>query len=75
MSIAYKEGLKIPPSALEEVVVSCGQDIRQVIHTLSLWTASGRSLPGQANPQRPPVRESKMVNCCFCSGFVYSLIL
>lgn len=30
MSIAFKEGLKIPPPALNEVILASNQDIRQV---------------------------------------------
>ena len=37
MSICYKEGIKIDPSSLMEMVVASGQDVRQVIHNLSLW--------------------------------------
>ncbi len=31
MSIAFKEGLKIPPPALNEVILASNQDIRQVL--------------------------------------------
>ena len=30
MSIAFKEGLNIPPPALNEIIVAANQDIRQV---------------------------------------------
>ena len=30
MSIAYKEGIKISPQALHEIIVASNQDIRQV---------------------------------------------
>ena len=30
MSIAFKEGLKIPPPAMNEVIVASNHDIRQV---------------------------------------------
>lgn len=33
MSIAFKEGLKIPPPALNEVILASNQDIRQVCST------------------------------------------
>ena len=32
MSIAYKEGLKIPPSAISEMIQAANQDVRQVSH-------------------------------------------
>ena len=30
MSIAYKEGLKIPPPAMNEIILASNQDVRQV---------------------------------------------
>ncbi|XP_068176893.1 replication factor C subunit 1 [Antennarius striatus] len=42
MSMAYKEGIKIPPPALNEMILAAGQDIRQVIHNLSMWSAKDR---------------------------------
>lgn len=30
MSIAFKEGLKIPPPAMQEIILAANQDIRQV---------------------------------------------
>lgn len=36
MSIAFKEGLNIPPPALNEIIVAANQDIRQV-SVLSLF--------------------------------------
>ncbi|KAJ8321817.1 hypothetical protein KUTeg_000288 [Tegillarca granosa] len=44
MSIAYKEGLNIPAPAVNEIILAANQDIRQVIHNLSLWTASEKSM-------------------------------
>ncbi|KAF4071573.1 hypothetical protein AMELA_G00274930 [Ameiurus melas] len=42
MSIAFKEGLKIPPPALNEVILAANQDIRQVLHNLSMWSATDK---------------------------------
>ncbi|XP_041642033.1 replication factor C subunit 1 [Cheilinus undulatus] len=39
MSIAFKEGIKIPPPALNEIILASNQDVRQVIHNLSMWSA------------------------------------
>ncbi|KAL4217963.1 replication factor C subunit 1 [Mactra antiquata] len=44
MSIAFKEGLKIPPPALNEIIVAANQDMRQVIHNLSMWTAADKAV-------------------------------
>ncbi|XP_060772501.1 replication factor C subunit 1 [Neoarius graeffei] len=42
MSIAFKEGLKIPPPALNEIILASNQDIRQVLHNLSMWSATDK---------------------------------
>ncbi|KAM8878792.1 replication factor C subunit 1 isoform 2-T2 [Spinachia spinachia] len=42
MSLAYKEGIKIPPPALNEIILASNQDIRQVIHNLSMWSAKDK---------------------------------
>ncbi|XP_077379412.1 replication factor C subunit 1 [Festucalex cinctus] len=44
MSIAFKEGIKIPPPALNEIILASNQDIRQVIHNLSMWSAKDKVL-------------------------------
>ncbi|XP_054460149.1 replication factor C subunit 1 [Anoplopoma fimbria] len=42
MSLAFKEGIKIPPPALNEIILASNQDIRQVIHNLSMWSAKDK---------------------------------
>ncbi|KAM6972617.1 replication factor C subunit 1 [Aplochiton taeniatus] len=42
MSIAFKEGLMIPPPALNEVILASNQDIRQVLHNLSMWSSKDK---------------------------------
>ncbi|XP_076082907.1 replication factor C subunit 1-like [Mytilus galloprovincialis] len=44
MSLAFKEGLKVPPPALNEIILASNQDIRQVIHNLSMWSASNKTM-------------------------------
>ncbi|ELU15704.1 hypothetical protein CAPTEDRAFT_175237 [Capitella teleta] len=44
MSVAFKEGLKISPPALQEVIVAANQDVRQIMHNLSMWTSTDRNL-------------------------------
>ncbi|CAH2300036.1 replication factor C subunit 1 isoform X1 [Pelobates cultripes] len=44
MSVAFKEGLKIPPPAMNEIILGANQDIRQVLHNLSMWSASNKSM-------------------------------
>ncbi|XP_044047085.1 replication factor C subunit 1 isoform X2 [Siniperca chuatsi] len=42
MSIAFKEGIKIPAPALNEMILASNQDVRQVIHNLSMWSAKDK---------------------------------
>lgn len=42
MSIAFKEGLKLPPPALNEIILASNQDVRQVLHNLSMWSAKNK---------------------------------
>ncbi|NWT01896.1 RFC1 factor, partial [Mionectes macconnelli] len=44
MSIAFKEGLKISPPAMQEIILAANQDIRQVLHNLNMWCAKDKSL-------------------------------
>ncbi|XP_031416059.1 replication factor C subunit 1 isoform X1 [Clupea harengus] len=42
MSICFKEGVKIPPPALNEIILASNQDVRQVLHNLSMWSAKDK---------------------------------
>ncbi|XP_015273700.1 PREDICTED: replication factor C subunit 1 isoform X2 [Gekko japonicus] len=44
MSIAFKEGLKVPPPAMNEIILAANQDIRQVLHNLNMWCAKNKAL-------------------------------
>ncbi|XP_067387310.1 replication factor C subunit 1 isoform X2 [Emydura macquarii macquarii] len=44
MSIAFKEGIKIPPPAMNEIILAANQDIRQVLHNLNMWCTKNKSL-------------------------------
>lgn len=44
MSICFKEGLKIQPEALSELITGTGCDIRQTLNHLSMWSAAEKSL-------------------------------
>ncbi|XP_048402000.1 replication factor C subunit 1 isoform X3 [Stegostoma tigrinum] len=44
MTVAFKEGLKIPPPALNEIILAANQDIRQVLHNLSMWCVENKAL-------------------------------
>jgi len=41
MSVCFKEKIPIKPEALSELIVGCGQDVRQVLHHLSMVRAGG----------------------------------
>ncbi|XP_051054367.1 replication factor C subunit 1 isoform X1 [Phodopus roborovskii] len=44
LSVAFKEGLKIPPPAMNEIILGANQDIRQVLHNMSMWSAQNKAL-------------------------------
>lgn len=37
LSICFKEGIKIPPDVLSQLIVSANQDVRQTLNLLSMW--------------------------------------
>ncbi|CAK1548725.1 unnamed protein product [Leptosia nina] len=39
LSMCYKESIKIPGDVLSQLISAAGQDIRQTIHLLSVWSA------------------------------------
>ena len=49
MSVCFKEKVKIAPDALNELIVGCNQDVRQVLHHLSMMKAreSGEKLTAE----------------------------
>ncbi|GAB1600582.1 replication factor C subunit 1-like [Argonauta hians] len=44
MTLAFKEGLKISPPALNEIILASNHDIRQVIHNLFMWSSSDKNI-------------------------------
>lgn len=44
MSVCFKEGIKIAPDALTEVINGTGMDIRQTLNNLSMWSAANKNL-------------------------------
>ena len=41
MSVCFKEKIPIKPDALSELITGCGQDVRQVLHHLTMVRAGG----------------------------------
>ncbi|XP_042079308.1 replication factor C subunit 1 [Haplochromis burtoni] len=67
MSIAFKEGIRIPPPALNEIILASNQDVRQVIHNLSMWSAKDKVMTyDQCNPA-PAGRHTDAVNARLAS--------
>ena len=44
MSICFKEGLSLKPEALDEIIMGANQDVRQVLHHLSMLASDKKSL-------------------------------
>ncbi|XP_065063673.1 replication factor C subunit 1-like [Rhopilema esculentum] len=44
MSVSCKEGLRIPPPVMEQIIVGANQDIRQVLHNLQMWSSTKKSM-------------------------------
>jgi replication factor C subunit 1 len=44
MSICFKEGVRLAPELVDQIVIGANYDIRQCIHNLSLWTANTKQL-------------------------------
>ena len=44
MSICFKEGVKLKPEALDEIAMGANQDIRQVLHHLSILSSKEKNL-------------------------------
>uniref|UniRef100_A0A2L2Y705 Replication factor C subunit 1 n=1 Tax=Parasteatoda tepidariorum TaxID=114398 RepID=A0A2L2Y705_PARTP len=47
MSIAFKEHIKVSPEALQDVIVASNQDVRQVLHNMSMWSAKSKGLTSE----------------------------
>ncbi|CAL4061186.1 unnamed protein product, partial [Meganyctiphanes norvegica] len=44
MSICFREGIKIKPDALDQIIIGSNQDVRQILHHLSMWSANEKNL-------------------------------
>jgi len=47
MSVCFKEKIKIAPDALTDLIVGCNQDIRQVLHQLSMLKAKSAGVESE----------------------------
>jgi len=60
MSICFKEKIQIKPEALNELIIGCGQDVRQVLHHLSMVKASGGGEDGGKMDAAQAKKEAEM---------------
>ncbi|KAJ4438820.1 hypothetical protein ANN_14772, partial [Periplaneta americana] len=44
MSVCFKEGIKISPEALNDIITGANHDVRQVLHHLSMWSVKEKQL-------------------------------
>lgn len=47
MSISCKEGLSVTPAVVQEIIMASNQDVRQVLHNLSLWSARTKGIDAE----------------------------
>lgn len=59
MSVCFKEKIPIKPDALSELINGCGQDVRQVLHHLSMVKASGNQEKMDATQAKKEADTSK----------------
>lgn len=68
LSICFKEGIKIPPDVLSQLIVSSNQDVRQTLNLLSMWAidpsrADAESLKKDAQTIKKDVKLVGNVEC------------
>jgi len=60
MSVCFKEKIQIKPEALTELITGCGQDVRQVLHHLSMVRAAGGGADGGKMEAGQAKKEAEM---------------
>merc|ERR1719430_1175814 len=59
MSVCFKEKIQIKPEALTELIIGCGQDVRQVLHHLSMVKASNLESKMEASQAKKEAETAK----------------
>lgn len=60
MSVCFKEKIAIKPDALQELIAGCGQDVRQVLHHLSMIKAGAvQGVKMEADQAKREAEQSK----------------
>lgn len=44
MSVCFREGLKVKADALDQIIMGSNQDVRQVLHHLSMFSAKEKTI-------------------------------
>ncbi|KAK4879197.1 hypothetical protein RN001_007343 [Aquatica leii] len=60
MSVCFREGVKISPENLSEIINSAGMDIRQVLTHLSLWTAEKKTSGDKSEDIKGPKKDTPL---------------
>jgi replication factor C subunit 1 len=47
LTICFKEGIKIGPDTLDQIIVGANHDIRQCMHNLCIWSATNKNFDKQ----------------------------
>ena len=66
MSVCFKEGLKVPAVVLSQLIISAGQDVRQTLHSLSLWSADSQIDPDKLSKETERVKKDVKMVCFIC---------
>ena len=59
MSICFKEKIKIAPDALTQLIIGCNQDIRQVLHHLTMIKAGSSEGQEKMNENQAKIEANK----------------
>lgn len=74
MSVCFKEGIKINSEALTDIITAANQDVRQVLHNLSLWATKDKGLtPEQAKEDSAKAKKSLKMVKSHCSYLFHLL--
>lgn len=65
MSVCYREGIKIKPEALDQMIIGSNQDIRQILHHLSMWSACEKNLQTEDIKREASKAKKDLKMVCF----------
>ena len=63
MSVCFKEGIKITPDLVDQIVIGCNFDIRQCLNNLSMWSSNNKKMSTDANTKNDiekAIKDTKM---------------